>query len=350
MPVTPHNNRILVAMSGGVDSAVSAKLLLSQGFEVHCAVCIFSNAGVGCVAAAKSACDTLGLPLEVIDVREQFDDIVICLFCVDYCAGRTPSPCVLCNPRVKFASLLNKADELGCAYIATGHYARVEKRGGFYVLKTAVCAERDQSYMLYALGQDVLSRLIMPLGEVESKAQVRAAAAESSLASAKTPDSQEICFIPDSDYPSFIKARGFHAKSGRFISPDGEVLGEHLGVDHYTVGQRKGLGASFGEPVYVSHILENGDIQLVRAGGEYSAGCSLTDVRINPYYAADTPCELLVKVRSAASARRCVLKLNGLEASLEFDSPVRAVAPGQAAVLYEDSYVVGGGTISAVHC
>ena len=235
-----RDNRIVVAMSGGVDSAAAALILRRKGFDPCGAVIRFSDASDACVTAAQGVCGTLGMPLEIIDARAEFERRVVAPFCEAYCAGRTPNPCVVCNPLVKFKALARAADALGCRMLATGHYARVEESGGFFRLKRAQCAKRDQSYMLCSLSQDILSRLALPLGEIADKSEARALALEAGLECAGAPDSQEICFIPEGDYAAFIRARGLKGKPGRFIAPDGTPLGAHLGTENYTVGQRRG--------------------------------------------------------------------------------------------------------------
>ena len=279
------------------------------------------------------------------DAREAFERAVVQPFCQAYCAGRTPSPCVACNPLVKFRTLADTATRLGIPYLASGHYARVVQQGSAFHIARAQSAARDQSYMLYALGQDILSRLCLPLGEFE-KEDIRAMAASYGLSSAEAPDSQEICFIPDGDYAAFIAARGLADTPGHFLGPAGEDLGPHRGVSHYTVGQRKGLGIAYGQPVFVRRILPNGDIQLATAGGEEYAGITVAQ----PFSASGTPFaagqRFCCKVRSRAAAVPCtVVQAGGPLLTLCFDSPVRAPAPGQAAVFYDGDVVLGGGII-----
>jgi tRNA-specific 2-thiouridylase len=337
-------DKVLVGMSGGVDSSVAVRILQEQGFEVQGAVIRFSPCHEKAVAEAQAAANTLGIPLHVIDAEADFDTFVVRPFCEDYCTGRTPNPCILCNPNVKFRLLAQKADDLGCAYLATGHYARVEEcTDGMYRLALPESAARDQTYMLYRLDQDILSRLVLPLGEFE-KEDVRDIARDIALSCADAPDSMEICFIPDGNYEEFIRQRGLTPRGGRFIGPDGADLGPHAGVDHYTVGQRKGLGISAGKPVFVKAILPSGDVLLAESGGEYSSRLTLTD-----FFTPDgNPLEkgsYQVKVRSAAKPVPC--DYDG-ERTLTFPTPVRAPAPGQSAVLYRDSLVWGGGVIDAV--
>lgn len=337
-------DRVLVGMSGGVDSSVTVRILQEQGFAVEGAVIRFSPAHDAAVSAARDAAETLGVPVHVIDASEAFDREVVTPFCESYCAGRTPNPCILCNPAVKFRLLAEKADELGIPYLATGHYARTERcADGVCRLRTAESTARDQSYMLYRLGRDILERLVLPLGEFE-KSAVRDIAHDIELHCADTPDSMEICFIPDGDYSAFIRARGMTPKAGRFIGPDGEDLGPHLGVDHYTVGQRKGLGLSAGRPLFVREILPDGNIRLAESGGEFN-GRILVDSVVTPDGLPLPDGEYLVKIRSAARPTPCTTRCDSDVLTVDFPEPVRAPAPGQSAVFYRDGYVMGGGVI-----
>ena len=337
-------DRVLVGMSGGVDSSVTVRILQEQGFAVEGAVIRFSPAHDAAVAAARDAARSLGVEVHVIDAAEAFDREVVTPFCESYCAGRTPNPCILCNPAVKFRLLAEKADELGIPYLATGHYARIERcSDGVCRICTAESAARDQSYMLYRLGRDILDRLILPLGEFE-KSAVRDIAHDIDLRCADAPDSMEICFIPDGDYSAFIRARGMTPKAGRFIGPDGEELGPHLGVDHYTVGQRKGLGLSAGRPLFVREILPDGNIRLAESGGEFNRRI-LVDSVVTPDGLPLADGEYLVKIRSAARPTACVVRCEDSVLTVDFPEPVRAPAPGQSAVFYRDGYVMGGGVI-----
>ena len=338
-------DKVLVALSGGVDSSACIQILRDQGFNVQAVVIRFSPAHDAAVKAAEAIAQQMNVPLTVEDCTEQFEHEVIEPFCAQYCAGRTPNPCVLCNPRVKFAVLARVADRLGIHFLATGHYARIAEEDGFYYVRTALSAGRDQSYMLYGLSQEILARLCLPVGEFE-KEDIRAMAAEAGLLSANTPDSQEICFIPDGDYAAYIAARGSAPLSGRFIGPDGEDLGAHKGVWHYTVGQRKGLNIAYGTPLFVRRIRPDGNIELARGGGEFFTGIVLKDAVRTDGKALLPGQRYGVKVRSRAAAAPCEVQWNenGL-LTLRFDEPQRAPAPGQAAVLYDGELVRGGGVI-----
>ena len=337
-------DKVLVGLSGGVDSSVTVRILQEQGFYVQGAVIRFSPAHDAAVAAARATAQVLGITLHVIDAAETFDREVVTPFCESYCAGRTPNPCILCNPAVKFRLLAQKADELGFAYIATGHYARIELcKDKIYRICTPESAARDQSYMLYRLGQDILARLILPLGEFE-KDDVRDIARDIDLPCADAPDSMEICFIPDGDYAAFIASRGLTAKAGHFIGPDGEDLGPHAGVEHYTVGQRKGLGIAAGRPLFVREIAANGDVLLAESGGEFNHGIVLSGITTpdgKPLPAGS----YRVKIRSAAKPVPCTFDGNS---TATFPEAVRAPAPGQSAVFYRGGFVFGGGFIADI--
>ena len=338
-------DKILVGLSGGVDSSVCIQILKEQGFDVT-ALCIrFSPAHDKAVAAATEVASQLGVPLVVEDVTQAFDKEVITPFCESYCAGRTPSPCVMCNPLVKFKTLCTVADRMGIAYIASGHYATVEEENGKYYVKMAQSKARDQSYMLYRLPQYILQRLCLPVGAFE-KPEIREMAGAMHLASADAPDSQEICFIPDGDYAAYIGARGLQGKQGKFIGPKGEDLGAHKGVIHYTVGQRKGLQIAYGEPVFVKRICESGDIELALGGDEFYSGITLENVTTADGTPFTENGAYTVKIRSRAVPAPChVSNVSGTTNTITFDEPLRAPAPGQSAVLYNGELVLGGGEI-----
>lgn len=340
--------KVLVGLSGGVDSSVCIQILKDQGFDVSAAVIRFSDAHDKAVAAAHKVAAQLNVFCYDIDASAEFERLVVDPFCRSYCQGETPNPCVLCNPGVKFRLLAQKADELGIRFIATGHYARVEEQDdGSYAVAKAESAARDQSYMLYRLDQDILSRLVLPLGEFE-KQDIREIAQAMGLASADAPDSQEICFIPEGDYAAFIRDRGMESPAGNFIGPDGQDLGPHKGIAHYTIGQRKGLGIALGQPVFVKAIQPDGNILLGWAGEEFYRGVILRDV-CTPSCQPLADGEYEAKIRSAASPALCLAKTqpDGTVA-LVFPTPVRAPAPGQSAVLYRGDVVMGGGFIQSI--
>lgn len=352
MPATPTKpKKVLVALSGGVDSSVAVHLFRQQGWEVEAVVLEFSPEHKAAVQAAQTVADQLGVRLHVVPCYEEFWHNVIEPFCREYQAGRTPNPCILCNPSTKFAGICRAAQELGFPYVATGHYARVEHLpDGIAQLFRADCRERDQSYMLHRLTQEQLSMLLLPLQGME-KSQVRAIAQEAGLASAQAPDSQEICWIPDNDYASYIEKHFGRCQPGEFISPDGAVCGTHQGLLHYTVGQRKRLGIALGYPVFIREIDPTSNrIYLARTGEEYFPGITLEQVVVqpNPWLSPEegSSAQLSVKIRSRAGDAPALVTMTGPDtAVVRFAEPQRAPAPGQSCVFYQGDQVLGGGYI-----
>ncbi len=337
--------KVLVGVSGGVDSSVCIDLLKKQGLEVEGVVIRFSPESDEAVKDAQKVCDKLGITLHVADAQEDFRKYVVAPFCENYVSGRTPNPCIVCNPHVKFATLIKTADELGIGYIATGHYAQVEKVEDFYHVKKAVSVAKDQSYMLYRLPQSVLSRLLLPIGSYE-KPEIRDIAGQLELFTRDKPDSQEICFIPDGNYGDFIKNLGYKTKYGWLMSPEGKRIRRHDGVHNFTVGQRKGLGVALGKPAFVKEITDTGDVLLGYAGEEFFTGVELS----SPVYTEEKPLNegevYTVKVRSAAKGDAAKVVYSDSEKTvLEFIQPVRAAARGQSVVIYDGEYVIGGGFI-----
>ncbi len=339
------SSKALVALSGGVDSTVCVHLLKEQGYEVAGIVMKMSPAHADTVRAAQDSAKALGIPLYERDLTKEFKRSIIDHFAYAYKHGQTPNPCVLCNPYVKFRSLIDTADELGFDWIATGHYARLQRQDGETLLLRGESKKRDQSYMLYRLDQQVLSRLILPLASLE-KEEVRRIAAELGVSAAGKPDSQENCFIPDNDYAGYIERHYGKSEPGDFISPEGRPCGKHRGILHYTVGQRKGLGIALGRPVFIREIDPvNNRIYLADSGGEYFSKVQIggvTTISGRPL----KPGRVQVKLRSAAIPCKAeVQPLEGDQAELMFDTPQRASAKGQSAVLYDGDVVLGGGFI-----
>ncbi len=337
---------VMLALSGGVDSSVCAHFLKQQGFEVKAVVMKMSSAHNETVKSAQKAAKELGISLTVLDLQDEFQRLIIDSFISDYENARTPNPCVICNPLIKFKYLKEIADKEGCDFYATGHYACVENEGGRFYIKRAQSAARDQSYMLYRLSQDRLSRLILPLGELE-KNDVRKTADELDLFCKDAPDSQENCFIPSGDYASYILEHGGTNKSGCFISPEGKNLGAHKGIIHYTVGQRKGLGLSMGSPVFVNKIDgQSGNVFLTYSGGQFKSEITVSDCVFMALESVSQPLEIGCKIRSAARCEKAILDpLENGKASVKFFSPVSAPTPGQSAVFYINDRVLGGGFI-----
>ncbi len=344
-------NKVLLGLSGGVDSTTAALLLKEKGFEVIGYYFDITGCNAEGKAEAQAVADQVGITLLTEDVKSLFEEVVIENFCSEYMAGRTPNPCIVCNPGVKFRRLLDKADEIGAYYIATGHYARIscdELQEKYYV-KQAANIRKDQSYMLYRLGQEFLSRLIFPLGDFEDKEQIRDIARSVNLSNAEKKDSQEICFVPDDDYVGYMAERGCTAKPGKYVDADGRVLGEHKGIIHYTIGQRKGLGIALGKPAFVTHIDADKN-QVVLGSNEDLFGCSVYsrgNVFSDGAEMADFDgMEVTAKVRySAKPAHARLYVLPDGRVLTEFTEAQRAATPGQSVVWYDGDHVIGGGFI-----
>jgi len=340
------DKKILVGVSGGVDSSVCVDILKRQGFEVYGAVINFNDHSDNAISDAHRVAQHLDIPICVIDARDSFEKNVVIPFCKSYVSGRTPNPCVVCNPLVKLKSLCDKADEMGIFYVATGHYAQVEEADGVFYVKKATNNAKDQSYMLHRLPQNILKRLVLPLGRYE-KPEIRAMAQDLQLFNADKPDSQEICFIPDGEHGKFIESKGYKIKSGFFISPEGKKLARHKGIHNYTIGQRKGLNIALGKPAFVKEICENGDILLGYAGEEFFCRVELEKPVYTNGQCFDINDEFVVKIRSAAKGDKAIVEHSDSEkVVLRFPEPVRAAAKGQSVVIYCDDIVVGGGFIN----
>ena len=341
------NNNVLLGLSGGVDSAVAAHLLAQQGFHVEGLYCIMSDRHLTGLDNARCTAKELGIILHEVDLREDFNETIIKPFCNDYNSGYTPSPCVICNPKIKFQALIREADSLDFAYVATGHYAKVLKESKGFTIAVSSDISRDQSYMMYRLSQEQLSRLILPLGEYE-KTTIREIASKQHLSNYDVPDSEENCFISEKKYTDYLSGKITSVKLGSFILPNGKRI-PHKGVFNYTIGQRSGLGISYTEPLYVKQILENGDIILCTSGQEYFSRITITDLVINPNFEINKGNTFLAKVRSVAKPQLCIIdEISESEIKLFFPGSVRAPAPGQSAVLYSDNKIACGGIISAV--
>ncbi len=347
--------KVLVGFSGGVDSAVAAFLLKEQGFDVTAMTLDLTGELPTCqermketIADAREAAERIGIKHIVSsDYRELFTDVVINSFVGEYLRGRTPNPCVVCNPRVKFRALFSTAKKLGCDVVATGHYARCgyDYRYGTTLIRRAVSQARDQSYMLYRLPVDMRERIVFPLGGFE-KEQVRNIAKKNDLRVAKKRDSQDNCFIPDNNHAAFIEEyTKTSAIPGNFVDRDGNVLGRHQGIIRYTVGQRKGLGIAFGERKFVTSISANDNTVTLGSNEELL----FDSIEISEVYAAvkfKVGQRVMCKVRSAAPIVPCTIEPSRLGARIVFETPVRAPAKGQAAVIYdEDGTLLGGGII-----
>lgn len=339
-------------MSGGVDSSVAAALLQRRGYDVIGITMLLCKDDNGAARDAKAVCDKLGIEHHVADFREDFKKTVIDYFANEYKCGRTPNPCIVCNRFLKFDAMQKLAESLGADKIATGHYARIEydETAERYLLKGAAASKKDQTYALYTLTQSQLSKTIMPLGDVEDKSETRRIAEELGFDTANKADSMEICFIPDGDYAGFIEEyTGEICPDGDFIDAEGNILGRHSGIINYTIGQRKGLGVTFGRPMFVTKIdAEKNQVVLGEKGTEFSAGLLAHKLNFIPFDRLNEPIKVLAKVRYSAKPGAATVIPNGEDSvKVEFEVPQRAVTPGQAVVFYdpEGDSVIGGGII-----
>src|ERR1700683_4374940 len=369
----PQSETIAVAMSGGVDSSAVAALLRAQGYDLVGLTWQLWNqrrlaghegmpeqvTGRCCslddVYDARRVAEHLGIPYYVVNHEERFERDVVRPFVAEYLSGRTPIPCSLCNNHLKFDQLLVVAQQIGADCVATGHYARVEydDSSGRWSLKRPADRSKDQTYFLFGLAQEQLSRTLFPLGGM-TKPEVRELARKQGLALAEKPDSQEICFVPGGDYKRFIDAylaesgEALPDTAGELVTASGEVIGEHSGIHNFTVGQRKGLGVATGSPLYVIQI-NGAEKQVVVGGGENLSSGILSTRRVK-FISADElrqPMRVTVKIRHRNEAAPAMLeKIAADEGLVTFDQPQRAITPGQAAVFYDDDVVVGGGWIS----
>ncbi|NTS41144.1 tRNA 2-thiouridine(34) synthase MnmA [Flavisolibacter sp. BT320] len=356
--------KVLVAMSGGIDSTVTALMLHQQGYEVvgitmktwDYAASGGSKKETGCCNLdsfndARMAAVQHGFPHYILDIREEFGSFVVENFVDEYLAGRTPNPCVLCNTHIKWRALLKRADALGCDFIATGHYAQVRQHtNGRYVISKGVDETKDQSYVLWGLQQDLLSRTLLPLGPFR-KTEIRQMAHDFGYPElAKKSESYEICFVPDNDYRGFLKRKvdGLEeaVAGGSFVDKEGNILGQHKGYPFYTIGQRKGLDITFGKPVYVTAI--NPENNTVVLGDEVDLEKEEARVgKVNwiKYEGLDHSMEALTKIRYKDKGSLSVITAADGGVSVRFFERAKGIAPGQSAVFYEGDDVIGGGII-----
>lgn len=353
--------KVVVGMSGGVDSSVAAYLLKEQGYDViGVTMQIWQEeepdqveenggcCGLSAVEDAEKVARILEIPYYVMNFKKEFQEQVIDYFVAEYLAGRTPNPCIACNRYVKWEALLRRSMALGADYIATGHYARVEQmKNGRFAVRNSVTAGKDQTYALYNLTQFQLAHTLMPVGDY-TKEEIRKLAKENNLPVAAKPDSQDICFVPDGNYAGFLKKQAPDKMpgEGNFVSETGQVLGTHKGITHYTIGQRKGLGLSMGHPVFVSELRPETNEVVISSHDVFQTELTCNQINFMGMEDLKEPRRLWAKVRYAHKGQWCAAEQIGEDqVRCSFEEPVRAVTPGQAVVFYDGEYVMGGGTI-----
>lgn len=353
--------KVVVGMSGGVDSSVAAYLLKEQGYDViGVTMQIWQDesqeqiednggcCGITAVDDARRVAMQLDIPYYVMNFKNEFKKNVIDYFTDEYIHGRTPNPCIACNRHVKWESLLKRSLEIGADCIATGHYARIAQlENGRYAIRNSVTAKKDQTYALYNLTQEQLSHTLMPVGDY-NKDEIRAIAEKIGIQVAHKPDSMEICFVPDNDYAGFItRETGYVSRPGNFVDLQGNILGTHKGIIHYTVGQRKGLGLAMGHPVFVVAIRpETNEVVIGENDDVFSTKLYANNINLMSVDKIEEPIRARAKIRYSHEGADCTIRMadDGLLECV-FDEKQRAVTPGQALVIYDGDYVLGGGTI-----
>ena len=348
-----NNKKVLLGMSGGVDSSVSALLLKEQGYDVI-GITLQLFAGSCCNLEtnldAKNVCKAIGIPHITYDLREQFKCNVLDDFINEYKNCRTPNPCIECNKHIKFGVMFEKAKELGCDYIATGHYAKIEysEKYNQYVLKKSNATAKDQSYVLYNIPKEMIENIIFPLGNFTSKDEIREIAAKYNLKVANKPDSEDICFIPDGNYKKFLEENSdLKPKQGNIVDKNGKILGKHNGLYNYTIGQRKGLGISYKEPLFVIGFNPQKN-ELIVGTNEDTYKKEMLVNNLNWLLESELSKEIEVGVKTRYSTKETKAKIEQIDKDLVkviFEEPAQRITPGQSAVFYIDDVVLGGGKI-----
>jgi len=341
------NLHILVALSGGVDSSTAALLLKDSGYRVEGAIMVFEGVPQEKIRAAARVAEQLQINFHLVDVQREFRDLIISDFIAEYRRGRTPNPCVLCNKLMKFGLLFKRVSEVGTDRIATGHYAKLDKQKGRYLLKRG-CDENEQSYFLYRLDQNQLSRTILPLGQY-TKDEVREIARKHKLPTATQKKSQDVCFIRDGEYASFLK-KSIPESPGPIFNTEGKAVGQHNGIIHYTIGQRHGIGISHKHPYYVTRIdAAQNAIYIGEKRDAYKKEFIVTDLNFIPFDTLKQSMQISTKVRYFSPASEARIEPIGQDKiKVIFTKPQWAIAPGQSAVFYQKDLVIGGGLIDEV--
>ena len=348
------NNKVLLGMSGGVDSSVSSLLLKNNGYDVV-GVTLELFAGSSCCNIetyidAKNVCNSIGIPHFTYNCKEQFKNHVINDFINCYSNCKTPNPCIECNKYMKFGYMWDKAKELGCNYIATGHYAKTEYSEKYkrWVLKKSNAGRKDQSYVLWNIPKELIEHVLFPLANFTDKEQIREIARENNLKVANKPDSEDICFIPDGNYKKFLENNSdIKTKKGNIVNSKGEILGKHNGLYNYTIGQRKGLGISYKEPLFVIGFNKEKNEVIVGIKDEiYKKEMYVTDVNLLLFDELKEKLKVNVKTRYSSKEEVATIEMiDNNTIKVEFENPVARITPGQSAVFYLDDIVVGGGKI-----
>ena len=348
-----ENKKVLLGMSGGVDSSVSALLLKQRGYEVIGTTLELFTGSSCCNTEtymdAKNVCNQIGIPHFIYNCKDIFKTYVIDDFINCYSCCKTPNPCIECNKYMKFGFMWEKAKELGCNYIATGHYAKTEysEKYNRWVLKKSNAGKKDQSYVLWNIPKDLVEHILFPLSDFESKDNIREIARENNLKVANKPDSEDICFVPDGNYKKFLENNSnIKPKQGNIVNTKGEVLGKHTGLYNYTIGQRKGLGISYKVPLFVVGFDKTKNEVIVGEEKElYKKEVIVTDINLLLFDEISEKLEVEVKTRYSSKSAKATIVQEGNNIKIEFDEPQRAITPGQSAVFYIDDIVVGGGKI-----